>query len=62
MYDISLYINCVFVPVGSRGWIRTLVAMPTNIFHKIIMGRVEIDYFPVSMGIFGFCLTEMFIE
>ena len=26
------------------------------------MGKVEIDIFSVSLGIFGFFLTEMFIE
>ena len=39
--DGSLYIICVFY--SSR--IRTLVAMVTLSFHKLIMGKVEISYF-----------------
>ena len=38
-YDISLYINCVLY----SGRIKTLVAMVTYIFHRLIMGKVEID-------------------
>ena len=39
--DSSLYIICVFY--SSR--IRTLVAMVTLSFHRLIMGKVEICYF-----------------
>ena len=39
--DSSLYIICVFY--SSR--IRTLVAMVTLSFHRLIMGKVEISYF-----------------
>ena len=39
--DSSLYIICVFH--SSR--IRTLVAMVTLSFHRLIMGKVEISYF-----------------
>ena len=38
--DSSLYIICVFY---SRR-IRTLVAMVTLSFHRLIMGKVEISY------------------
>ena len=36
------------------GRIRTLVAMATYKFHRLIIGKVDIDIFSVSMGIFGF--------
>ena len=39
--DSSLYIICVFY--SSR--LRTLVAMVTLSFHRLIMGKVEISYF-----------------
>ena len=39
--DSSLYIICVFY--SSR--IRTLVAMVTLSFHRLIMGNMEISYF-----------------
>ena len=39
--DSGLYIICVFY---SR-WIRTLVAMATSSFHRLIMAEVEIGYF-----------------
>ena len=39
--DSGLYIICVFY---SRR-IRTLVAMVTLSFHRLIMGKVEISYF-----------------
>ena len=42
--------------------IRTLVAMATYNSHRLIMGKEEIDIFSVSLGIFGFFFTEMFIE
>ena len=41
--------------------IRTLVAMATYNSHRLIMGKEEIDIFSVSLGIFGFFFTEMFI-
>ena len=44
--EISPYINCVF----CFGRIRTLVAMATYIFHRLIMGKVETDNI--------FCLNE----
>ena len=56
--DISLYKSCVFY----SGWIRTLVAMATYSSHRLIMGKEEIDNFSISLGIFGFFFTEMFIE
>ena len=34
--------------------------MSTYSSHRLIMGKVEIDN--VSLGIFGFFFTEMFIE
>ena len=37
---------------------RTLVAMATYSFHKLIMGKMGI----VSLGIIDFIFTEMFIE
>ena len=39
--DSSLYIICVFY----SSQIRTLVAMVTLSFHRLIMGKVEISYF-----------------
>ena len=39
--DISLYKICVFY----SGRIRTLVAMATNCFHRLIIGKVEIGNF-----------------
>ena len=39
--DSSLYIICVF----NSSQIRTLVAMVTLSFHRLIMGKVEISYF-----------------
>ena len=46
--DISLYM--IFFYFGR---IRTVVAMATSIFHRLIMGKVKIGNFSVSMGIFG---------
>ena len=43
--DIRFYIVCVF----CSGRIRTLVAMATYFFHRLIMGKVKL-----SMEIFGF--------
>ena len=57
--DISLYKSCVFY---SRR-IRTLVAMATYSFHRLILGKEETDIFFCIIGdIFGFFFTEMFIE
>ena len=39
--DSSLYIICVFY----SSQIRTLVAMVTLSFHRLVMGKVEISYF-----------------
>ena len=39
-----------------------MVAMATYIFHRVIVGKVKIDMFSVSMGIFGIYFTDMFIE
>ena len=44
--DSSLYIICVFY---SRR-IRTLVAMATLSFHRLIMGKVEIGYFSAKIA------------
>ena len=41
--DSSLYIHVICVFYSSR--IRTLVAMVTLSFHRLIMGKVEISYF-----------------
>ena len=42
----TLYRSCVFY----SGRIRTLVAMATYSFHRLIMGNVEIDYFCQVIG------------
>ena len=44
--DISLYISCVFY----SGWIRTLVAMATYSYHRLIIGKVKIDNFCQVIG------------
>ena len=44
--DSGLYIICVFY---SRR-IRTLVAMATLSFHRLIMGKVEIGYFSAKIA------------
>ena len=36
--------------------------MATYSFHRLKMGKVEINIFSVSKGIFGKNITEMFIE
>ena len=41
---------------------RTLVVLTTYSSHRLIMGKEEIDIFSVSLGIFYFIFTEMFIE
>ena len=48
--DIDLYKNYDFY----SGWIRTLVAMATYSFHRLIMGKVEIGNSTVSLGILEF--------
>ena len=45
--------QCVFY----SGRIRTLVAIATYIFHRLIMGKVKMDIFSVSKGIFGIHMT-----
>ena len=44
--DIALYKSCVFY---SR-WMRTLVAMATYSFNRLIMGKVEIGNFYCLIG------------
>ena len=39
-----------------------MVAMATYSSHRLIMGKEELTIFSVSLGIFGFFFTEMFIE
>ena len=56
--DISLYISCVF----DSGRIRTLVAMATYSFHRLIIGKEEIDNFFCLIGDIWIFFTEMFIE
>ena len=56
--DNSLYINYVFY----SGRIRTLVAMATYSYHRLIMGKEEIDNFFCLIGDILIFFTEMFIE
>ena len=57
--DNTLSINSVFY----SGQIRTLVAMATYSFNRLIMGKEEIDNFFCLIGdILNFFFTEMFIE
>ena len=42
--------------------IRTLVAMAIYSSHRLTMGKEEIVIFSVSLGIFGFFFTEIFIK
>ena len=44
------------------GRIRTLVAMASYSSHTLIMEKRKLTIFSVSLGIFGFFFTEMFIE
>ena len=44
------------------GRIRTLVAMETYSFHRLIMGKVEIWIFFCLNGDIWIFFTEMFIE
>ena len=48
--DIALYKSYVFY----SGRIRTLVAMATYSFHRLIMGKVEIGNFYCLLGIIEF--------
>ena len=51
--------NCVF----RSGWIRTLVAIATYSYHRLIMGKEEIDnIFCLIWDIWRKKNTEMFIE
>ena len=54
--DISLYKSCVFY----SGQIRTLVAMTTYSSHRLIIGKLTVS--AVSLEIFDFLFTDMFIE
>ena len=56
--DIALYKSYVFY--SSR--IRTLVAMATYSFHRLLMGKVEIGNFCCLIGDNRIFFTEMFIE
>ena len=57
--EIRLYIN--FVSYSGR--IRTLVAMATYIFHRLIMRKVKIDnFFHSQSGYLEFIFTEKCIE
>ena len=59
--DIAIYKSYVFY----SGWVRTLVAMSTYSFHRLIMGKVEEWKLEIStdpLGIIEFIFTEMFIE
>ena len=56
---ISLYINCVFY----SGRIKTLVAMATYIFHRLIMVKVNIDnFFCFNGDIWNLFLQNCFVE
>ena len=44
--DSGLYIICVFYSRRTR----TLVAMATLSFHRLIMGKVEIGYFSAKIA------------
>ena len=57
--DIALYKICDFY----SGQIRTLVAMATYCFHRLITGKVEIgNFFCFIVDNKNFIFTEMFIE
>ena len=42
--------------------IRTLVAMATYSSHRLIMGKVELAFFSVSIEIFGFFLQKCLLS
>ena len=42
--------------------LRTLVAMATYSFHRLIMGKWKLTISAELLGIFEICFTEMFIE
>ena len=51
--------NCVF----CSGRIRTLVSMATYSFHRLLMGKVEIDSFFLShWGYFEFILQKCLLS
>ena len=43
--DLALYKSCVFIP----GRIRTLVAMTTYSFHRLMMGKWKLEISTVSL-------------
>ena len=58
IYQVSVYRTIGPLVYSNR--IRTLVAYSS---HRIILGKEEIgNFFFVSVGIFGFIFTEIFIE
>ena len=57
-YDISLFLSCVL----CFARIITLFAIEKLCFHSSLVGKGEIDNFSVSMRIFGFVFTKMFLE
>ena len=59
-YDISLYINYVFILVGYELW---LLHVWPQIFYSFILVKVKIDHFFCLNGdIWNFIFTEMVIE
>ena len=52
--DKGLYIICVFY----FGRLRALVARATLSFHRLIMVKVEIGYFPLKLQTFEFCFCR----
>ena len=58
VYDIALLIVYVF----CSGRIRTLVAMATFIFHKLIMSKVGLKMLSVKKGIFGKYFTKKLLS
>ena len=56
--DFSLYINCDL----CSGQIRTLVAMATYIFYRLITGKLKIDIFSVQWVYLEFIFAKMFNE
>ena len=60
-YQVSVYRTNG--PLVYSGRIRTLVAMATYSFHRLIMGKEEIDnFFFCLIGDIWIFFTEMFIE
>ena len=58
VYDTSIYLDCIVY----SSWIRALVAMATYSFHRLIMGKLEINNFFYLNGDIWILFTEMFIE